>query len=96
MLTPELSVTQVDDKNLKYIVKFVENRPVAKKTSGEIEVIEQLVSLKEHEQMMYDLRMRSLQDFAERFGEVCSYFIAKQQYVEFEEIGDVGQEKVKG
>lgn len=88
MLMPELSVTQVDDKNLKYIVKFVDNRPISIKRTpaGEMEVIEQIVPLKDHEQMMYDLRMRSLQDFAERFGEVCSYFIAKQQYVEFEEV----------
>lgn len=88
MLTPELSVTQVDDKNLKYMVKFVDNRPMpTKKTpTGEVEVIEQIVSIRDHERMMHELGMRSLQDFAENFGAVCSYFIRKEQYVEFEEI----------
>ena len=88
MLTPELSVTQVDEKTLKYMVRFVDNRPMSdKKTpSGETEAIEQLVSKQDHDVMMYELGMRSLQDFAERFGDVCDYFIRKKQYVDFEEI----------
>jgi hypothetical protein len=87
MLTPELSVTQVSDDQIKYIVRFVETKHVpVGKVQGDVEVIEHVLPIKDHEKMMKTLGLYSLADFGERFGDVCRYFLQQRDYVDFEEI----------
>ena len=51
---------------------------------SELLKMEHYMPVEEHKKMLNDLRIYTQGELFERFDDVCDYFIAKDQYVEFE------------
>lgn len=79
-MQPELHVL-TDKDQVTYKAVF----PATRK-GDEPKVYQETVSLEDHKQMLVQLQIITREDFFHRFVEICEYYLAKEQYVEFEEV----------
>jgi len=76
MQVPEVSIINTEDQ-IVFKAKFADD-----------DVMEHKLSNQEYEEMCQSLGIWSMDELGHRFGEVCKYFLRKDQYVEFEEVKD--------